>query len=167
VTSRNALIAAAAALVLLRAGGAMAGDPDALAFSAGAFDINDDKTAAEFRVEYRTDWRRYILTPMVGLMANSDGGFYGYGGVFIDIYFGRRFVGTPNFAVGGYRQGGSKDLGSTIEFRSGIEFAYRFDDRSRLGIAFHHISNASIDDNNPGTESLVLTYSIPLARFRK
>jgi len=167
VTNRFMVFAALAALVLLRPGAAAAADPDYLSFSAGAFDINDTETAAEFRVEYRSDWRRYILTPMIGLMANSDGGVYGYGGVFIDFYFGRRLVISPNFAIGGYRQGNSKDLGSTIEFRSGIEFAYRFDDRSRLGLAFQHISNASIDEKNPGTESLVLTYSIPFGKFRR
>lgn len=167
MTNRFKVLAAVAALVLLRPGAAAAADPDYLSFSAGAFDINDTETAAEFRVEYRSDWRRYILTPMIGLMANSDGGVYGYGGVFIDFYFGRRLVVSPNFAIGGYRQGNSKDLGSTIEFRSGIEFAYRFDDRSRLGLAFQHISNASIDEKNPGTESLVLTYSIPFGKFRQ
>ena len=31
----------------------------------------------------------------------------------------------------------------------------------RLGLAFQHISNAGIDDENQGTESLVLTYAIP------
>ncbi len=27
---------------------------------------------------------------------------------------------------------------------------------------FHHISNASIGDRNPGTETLVLSYSVPI-----
>ena len=167
MTNRFKVLAAVVALVLLRPGAAAAGDPDYLSFSVGGFDVHDDMTTAEFRVEYRSDWRRYILTPMVGLMANADGGVYGYGGVFIDFYFGRRLVVSPNFAVGAYRHGGSKDLGSVIEFRSGLELAYRFDDRSRLGLAFQHISNASIDKNNPGTESLVLTYSIPFGEFSR
>ena len=68
----------------------------------------------------------------------------------------------PNFAIGGYRRGTAKDLGSVIEFRSGIEIAYRFGNAARLGVAISHISNASISDNNPGTESIVLSYSIPL-----
>ncbi|MBT5810587.1 MAG: acyloxyacyl hydrolase, partial [Rhodospirillaceae bacterium] len=55
-----------------------------------------------------------------------------------------------------------KDLGNTVEFRSGVELAYRLDDRARLGVAFHHISNASLSDNNPGTETLTLTFSLPL-----
>jgi lipid A 3-O-deacylase len=49
-----------------------------------------------------------------------------------------------------------------IEFRSGFELAYRFDDHSRLGVAVHHLSNASIGADNPGTETALIYYSIPL-----
>ena len=49
-----------------------------------------------------------------------------------------------------------------LEFRSGIEVAWRFDNRSRLGVEFTHISNAGIYDRNPGTETLTVNYSIPL-----
>ena len=140
----------------------MADDPSFLALSAGGFDVNDNETAAEARIEFR--WNRKFLgfKPMIGLLGNSKGGIYGYGGINFDVYLGRRWVLMPNFAVGGYRRGASKNLGNVLEFRSGLELAYRFDDRSRLGVAISHISNASISDNNPGTESLVLTYSIPI-----
>ena len=156
---------AGAALAVAATGPAAAQDPDLFAFSVGGFDVNDDDTAAEASIEYRSDWKPFYLGPTIGLMVNSDGGVYGYGGVYLDLFFGRRFVVTPNFAVGGYSQGDSKDLGSTIEFRSGVDVAYRFDDRSRLGIAFHHISNASIDDTNPGVNSLVVTYAVPIGRL--
>jgi len=49
-----------------------------------------------------------------------------------------------------YDNGNGKDLGATCEFRTGAEFAYRFDDRSRLGFTFHHISNAGIARRIPG-----------------
>ncbi len=156
-------IALGAVFALSLGGAATAEEPDFLAVSLGAFDMNDDQTSAEARIEYRSDWRPLLVAPMVGLMTNSDGGVYGYGGLYLDVFFGRRLVITPNFAMGGYAQGGSKDLGSILEFRSGVEIAYRFDNRARLGVAFQHISNAGIDDNNPGTESLVLTYAIPLS----
>lgn len=142
---------------------ALAGDPDFLAFSAGGFDIDDDRTTAQFRVEYRSDFRRFYVAPMLGLMVNADGGVYGYGGLYLDLYFGRRWVVTPNLAVGGYSRGSSKELGNTVEFRSAIEFAYRFDNRARLGIAVDHISNASLGSDNPGTESVVLTLSVPMS----
>ncbi|MDP6622047.1 MAG: acyloxyacyl hydrolase, partial [Alphaproteobacteria bacterium] len=64
-----------------------------------------------------------------------------------------------------YHRGQGKDLGHWIEFRSQLELAYRFDDRSRLGVSLSHISNASLDDNNPGTESLMLNYAVPFHRL--
>ena len=95
-------------------------------------------------------------------MASSDGAFYGFGGVLVDFYLGRRFVFTPSFAAGLYEDGDGKDLGHAVEFRSSVELAYRFNDRSRLGMSFYHLSNAGLSDNNPGTEVLSLNYSIPL-----
>lgn len=70
---------------------------------------------------------------------------------------------TPSVAAGPYLRGGGRDLGHVFEIRSGLEIAYRFNDRSRLGLLFYHISNAGLgDDKNPGAEALGLTYSIPL-----
>jgi hypothetical protein len=137
-------------------------EPDFIALGVGVFDINDDETAAEFRFEYRSDLKLFFLTPLLGLMINSDAGAYIYGGLGLDLFFGRRVVLTPNAAFGAYEDGNGKDLGSVIEFRTGVELAYRFDDYSRLGLAFNHISNAGIDEKNPGTESLVATYALPL-----
>ena len=52
-----------------------------------------------------------------------------------------------------------------MEFRSQLEIAYRFDDRSRLGLAISHYSNASLGDTNPGTESAMIYYSVPLDKL--
>jgi hypothetical protein len=69
---------------------------------------------------------------------------------------------TPSFAAGYYDNGDGVDLGHEVEFRSSIELSYRFDNRTRLGVSFYHLSNASIGDTNPGTEVLSVVYSIPL-----
>lgn len=137
--------------------------PDFLAFSVGAFDVLDDQTAADFRVEYRSDLRFWWLYPFAGVSATSDKAVYGYGGFGLEVLIGRSFVFTPNAAVGLFDEGDGKDLGGPVEFRTGAELAWRFDGKGRLGIAFHHISNASIYDSNPGTEMLVLTYAVPLS----
>ena len=100
--------------------------------------------------------------PMAGLMATFDGSVYLYGGVAVDIFLGRRFVLTPSFAPGLYAEGGGKDLGHVVEFRSSVKFAYRFENRARLGAELYHMSNAGLDDRNPGANALMLTYSIPL-----
>ena len=142
---------------------ALAGEePAFLAFGAGVYDVFDDHTTAEFRLEYRSDIRFWKFAPFIGAMTNAEGALYGYAGLGLDIFLGDHFVVTPNAAFGAYYDGSSKDLVGTLEFRTGGEFAYRFNDASRLGLAFNHISNASIYDSNPGTESLVIMYALPL-----
>jgi lipid A 3-O-deacylase len=143
---------------------AAADDPDFLTVSVGAFDlVQDHDQAAEFRAEYRSDKKIWIVKPFVGVMGTTDSAFYGYGGLLTDIFFGSRLVLTPSFAAGSYHKGNGLDLGHAFEFRSGIELSYRFDNRTRLGISFYHLSNASIGDIiNPGAEVLGIVYSIPL-----
>ena len=48
-----------------------------------------------------------------------------------------------------------------LEFRSQIELAVRLENDIRVGVSFSHISNASFGEENPGVESLALTYVIP------
>ncbi len=156
--------AVVAILLALAARGAVAdGDePSFVAFHAGIYDINDDRTAGQVNIEYRSNWNDWVVKPFGGVMATTDRALYGYAGVLFDIKLSDRIVVTPNFAAGLYTDGDGKDLGSAIEFRSGIELAYRFDSRARLGLALHHISNASIFSTNPGAETLTLVYSMPL-----
>ena len=143
---------------------AQADDPDFITFAGGWFDMNRQKDeAAEFRLEYRSDKKLLLFKPFGGVMATFGGASYYYAGILIDVFLGRRVVATPSFAPGYYARGSGYNLGHVIEFRSQFELAYRFDDRSRLGVSFGHMSNAGIGDKNPGTESLMLNYSIPLS----
>jgi lipid A 3-O-deacylase len=141
---------------------AMADDPDFLVVGGGWYDFNDDRDAFDFRAEYRSGYKALgFLKPWAGIEVTSDQAFYGLVGVLTDLYFGRRWVLTPSFGAGLYADGNGKDLGHTIEFRSQLEFGYRFDDRSRISLAIGHISNASLGDNNPGTEIATIYYHIP------
>ena len=142
---------------------AEAADPDFLTVAVGAYDlVQDHDQALEFRAEYRSDKKIWIVKPFIGLMGTTDSTVYGYGGFLTDLFFGKRWVLTPNLAVGYYDKGDGLDLGLEVEFRSSIELSYRFDNRARIGISFYHLSNASMGDINPGTEVLSLVYSIPL-----
>jgi hypothetical protein len=130
----------------------------------GYFDITqDDNSAAQFGVEYRFAPYYYTLRPAVGLNVSTDGSVYGYGGVFwdIDVMDGSIWL-TPNFAAGLYHSGDGKSLGGAVEFRSGIELSYMLENQHRIGLAFNHISNASIYDRNPGAETLLLNYHLPM-----
>jgi hypothetical protein len=131
-----------------------------ISFGLGYFDINDNKSTAEFRIERRLNKSLWMTQPFVGVMASGDAAIYGYSGIAFDWMLSN-FILTPSFAVGAYLDGDGKDLGHTIEFRSALEIAYKFPDRHRLGLMFYHLSNASLADNNPGTEVLSLSYSIP------
>ncbi len=148
---------------------ANADDPDYLTFSSGWFDINRQKDqGAEFSVEYRSDKKIGWFKPTIHLAGVSNGMTFAGAGVLIDVYFGRRWVVAPSFTPTWWRGKTSDlDLGHGLEFRSRLEVAYRFDDRSRVGLSFSHSSNASLGDTNPGTESLMLNYSIPFSSIAR
>ena len=96
-----------------------------------------------------------------GAFGTGKGAFYGYGGFSFDINFFERFVVTPNAAVGYFTHGTGIDLGAHTEFREGAEFAYHFDNLSRLGVGMYHISNAGIGQHNPGAEFVTLVLTMP------
>lgn len=145
---------------------AAADDPSFLSAGVGWYDIDDDRDAVDLRVEYRSSYKIFgIAKPWLGFELTSDVAAYGAAGILVDIYFGRRIVLTPSFGAGIYADGDGKDLGSDVEFRSQIELGYRFDDRSRLALAFSHISNAGLSETNPGTEIATVYYHVPLDRF--
>ena len=143
-------------------------DPDFLTISGGLFDFNRQKDeGGEFRLEYRSDKKLSIFKPfLTASLATNAMTFLG-GGILVDVFFGRRIVLTPSFAPTlWFGKTDDLDLGHIIEFRSQIEIAYRFDDRSRLGLSVSHFSNASLGDKNPGTESLILNYSFPFESIK-
>ena len=120
-------------------------------------------TAGLFAVFHHQPEKRHGRVAVLSA-GTSDGAVYGYGGFGIDLYLGRCkcIIFTPDFAVGYFEKGDGKDLGNDVEFRSGGEISYRFQDRSRVGIAIHHLSNAGLGDSNPGEESFMVNYSIPV-----
>ncbi len=163
---RVSLLLASLLAIAVAASPASADDPSFLSVGVGWYDINDDQDAVDLRIEYRSKAKLLgIVKPWVGVEVTSDIAAYAVGGILADIFIGRRVVVTPSFGVGIYADGDGKDLGHAVEFRSQIEVGYRFDDRSRVALAFGHISNASLGDKNPGTEIATIYYHIPLDRF--
>jgi len=166
---RKLAAALTAVMILSLAPDARAEEPDFLTVSAGWFDFNRKKDeGAEFRLEYRSDYKFLYLKPFATLSGTSTGMTFVGAGVLMDIYLGRRLVVTPSFAPTWWQgKTDDLDLGHAVEFRSQLEIAYRFDDRSRLGLSVSHYSNASLGDTNPGTESAMINYSIPFDKLKK
>lgn len=143
-------------------------DRDYITGYIGYFDvIRNDYESTQFGIEYRARPIQYAIRPIVGINVTNDEAVYGYVGLNWDAELvEQQLYLIPNFAAGLYKKGNGRDLGGAIEFRSGIELAYQFPNAHRLGIAFNHISNASIYDHNPGSETLMVTYSLPMDSFR-
>jgi len=142
-------------------------DPDFITVGVGGFDVNDDQTSSQVEIQARLNNRFWIFKPQVGMFVTRKEGIYAYFGIMTDFFFRGRFVISPSFGVGANHEGEGKQLGGAVEFRSAIEFAYRFDDRSRFGIQVGHLSNAGIYEENPGTEFAILNYSIPTTVFSR
>ncbi len=157
---KKALLAAAT-MMLLAANTAQA--DDYLTFNTGWYDVTqEDVKAHVFGLEYRYEDIYYGLRPTVGGMVTDDAANYIYAGfhwelpIYDSIYF------TPSTAVGAYSHGHGKDLGYGVEFRSGIELSADVYENHRLGVAIHHLSNASLGNDNPGTEILTINYQLPI-----
>jgi hypothetical protein len=141
---------------------AQAGENRYITVGVGVFDvIHDEPASTEFRLEYRHENVWKSLYPSLGLMVNTDSAIYGVFSLNYDINLTHNIILTPFTGVGIYEENDSKDLGGPIEFRSGLELAYQCDEDYRIGLNFSHMSNASIYEDNPGQESLVLNLSVP------
>ena len=116
----------------------------------------------ETRLEFRIGKVKLFGNPFMGVMMNTEGAMHIYLGLYYDIPVINRINITPSFAPGIYSYRNSKDLKFALVFRSQLEVSYRFDEGGRIGISFNHISNASLGVENPGVESLAVTYIIPL-----
>lgn len=123
-------------------------------------DMDDGGASAAGQIQLRWGRKLYFVGPAIGLMGNTDGGGFGYGGVYADIAVGD-VVFTPLLGAGGYAEGDSSDLGGVFQFRTALGITHEFDDGTRFGVRVAHISNAGIHDDNPGEEELYLTFALP------
>jgi hypothetical protein len=138
-------------------------EADNLLLGGGVFDIRD-RTSAAGTIEYRFGRKVFVAGLSLGLVANTDGGLFGYVGTYGDLSY-RRIYFTPQIAMGGYHDGDSSNLGGVFQFRLSLDIAYRFDNGHRLGVRAAHISNGGVNEQNPGEEELFLTYSIPVGPY--
>lgn len=145
--------------------GAPAEESTIFTLTAGQFDANRRRDpAAELGFQLRPAVGRGTLRPILGGMATTDGAALGYLGAAIEIGLGRRLVARPSFAPGYYHRGNGKDLGRRLEFRSGIEVAWRVRYGVRVGVELYHLSNAGLGIRNPGEETLAVSLSVPVRR---
>ncbi len=143
----------------------MAQSPE-MAVSTGVFEVfESDPRSTEFGAEYRFAPQLWDVVPAFGINANSDGGYWAHAGVRYDFALSKNWLLTPQLALVGYQDGGGVDLGSGFLFRSGLELGYRLSPSSKLSVTLYHMSNADLAKNNPGSESLIISYSFTPANW--
>jgi hypothetical protein len=164
----KAALCGAASAVILTISPALAKDPGQLMIGAGVFGLDSDHDHLfEAQANYRFGWGFFGgdgafrgFKPIIGGMVNADGGFMGYAGLAAPFQFGNgRWEIQPWAAVGGYHRGDGIDLGGTFQFHLGLGASYAVSSNGRIGVAWTHISNANIHDENPGVNSILVTWT--------
>lgn len=133
----------------------------------GAYDVGRANQDSQYGLSWEPDTRltQLNLTPSLGLLRSRYASHYLFAGIARRSYF-LTGTATPyfeiNIAPGIYLHGGNQDtnLGYWLQFRSGVELGYQFSDATKIGLAFHHLSNASLGKTNPGTETLSVHYRV-------
>jgi hypothetical protein len=133
--------------------------------SAGAVAFQEDIEGGE--IALRRDFGVMLgpFQPTLGLSTASGGATWLGAGVLytlegpFDLYL------QGHVMPGLYLPAGGRDLGGSLQFRSGIELGYEASSGLRLGLAFDHRSNADLFSYNPGLETLQLrvTWTTPRA----
>ena len=152
-----------ASIFLITISSSFAQNKNFVALSSAVFDVTQqDDPSYETRIEFRIGKVKLFANPFMGVMMNTEGAMHIYLGLLYNITVINRIYITPSFAPGLYSSRNSKDLKFALVFQSQLEVSYKFDEGGRIGISFNHISNASLGVENPGVESLAVTYIIPL-----
>ena len=147
---------------------AHAAGPAEVHASAGRFNVinKDPLPEAGWEVSFAPRKLRWLprwvpeLAPALGGMAISNGTLYAYAGFRCDVPLGEAWRLSPQWGTGlYYTPPGGRSLGGPVNFRSGIELSRRVSKSGRVGLLLYHISNAGFYERNPGSESLVLTYT--------
>ncbi len=142
-------------------------DRDFVNVGVGYFDaIDRDNTSAEFMAEYWTPWTWKNTRIIGGAFGTTDGSVGAYLAIHHDLYLSDNLLLSIETGPALYSSGNGNNLGSYAVLRSGVGAAYRFDNASRISVMLRHMSHGEIfSERNPGVESVVLSYAIPLDRL--
>ncbi len=140
-------------------------EPPLLSLHIGAAGVLDTEQDVYWGAEYRPAFRFCHFGPWLMIGAGRNQEFYSALGVLLNIQLGHGWVLTPAFGGGYYNASSGLDLGFDAEFRSSIELTRCFANGQRIGLGFAHLSNGSLSEHNPGTETLYVSYAFPLDIF--
>ena len=135
--------------------------PAYVVIGAGAAGVLDNQKSIIGMAEFQPALHAGPFRTWIGGHA-SDQEYYLGAGPLLDWYVTKHFFITPSFGAGVYGEHNGINLGSHLEFRSGIECGYEFENAGRISIGVCHLSNGGLGDRNPGTELVVIRYALPV-----
>ncbi len=136
---------------------------DGITLSGGRFDYSrSHKDMAQIDYDFdKTLFGSPIgdFKPVIGFLRTSADSKYGYAGVRLDYkVFNNLILISPSFTPGIYGKGDGKDLGYGLEFKSQVRAAANITPTFNIGLAYSHISNASLGEKNPGANNYTLGF---------
>lgn len=136
-------------------------------FTAGQIGIRENldgpqRYGLEYRFKSFSGPYGFRLIPAIGAAVAKNNARFLYVDLKHDFYLSNQWLLIPSFGAGIFKDSEEIKLGNKLEFRSGLELAYQFQNNVRVGLAIFHLSNGGISDENPGTEALVFSVCIPL-----
>ena len=116
-----------------------------------------------YKLEYRFEaGNKWHLAPTVGIARSGNGASFVFAVAERDFQISDHWILTPSFGVGSFDDGRDVQLGNELEFRSGLNLSYQFNNEMRVGLAIFHLSNGGLSERNPGTEPMFISISLPL-----
>lgn len=162
---RPAVFLALAGLLTGDVVAAAPGVPASPLFSLSAGRLGIDRhidSPACYGLEYRMrPVGRFQVVPAIGFAGAENDASFVYAELKRDFRFSTAVIVTPSFGVGRFDPSFELELGQPLEFRSGLEIAYELRNGYRVGVALFHLSNAGFARENPGSEVLVVSFSLP------
>lgn len=136
-----------------------------LALLWGGFALDEPEHFWEFGGEWRLPELGAGIGPIAGLSFFEGGSTYTYAGLRWEVDLGRDLFLAPSFAAGLYDENDGFALGGPLEFRSALELGWHWHRASSLSLTYYHLSNASLYEENGGSESLVLSLGLDLTEL--
>lgn len=158
---RRCLAVLLAAFTLLWASSALAQN---FVVGLGTSDVVDDGIETEvFQVEIHSDPFRTLSWGSLAWFAvvetDTENDAYVGGGLAVTWDLNADWFVESSLAAGYYEPGdGGIDLGGNFQFRTLVGVGYRLTERSRISLAVNHLSNAGLEEMNPGRNNISLRY---------
>jgi hypothetical protein len=122
--------------------------------------FDEEPWGGELLVFHQPGTARGAFRPVVAASFGEAGGVWAGAGVLWRLGEGRFFL--ESSFLPGLWAGGGPELGSVIEFRSGLALGLALGQGAELALRVDHRSNGNLAPVNPGVETVGISLSLPL-----